>query len=145
MNTIRCKNNSGGYSEISKDKFFFRPSVYGFIIDEGKVVLMNNKSNGKLMETALKREILEETGLEVDVIKLLLTKENFFYFAPKDAAYHAFLFFYLCRARPNQNLINDGLVNDIESEKPRWIELKTLVKEDFSDLKDEIYKLLKSL
>jgi 8-oxo-dGTP pyrophosphatase MutT (NUDIX family) len=155
-NLITCKNNFGETVDVPREKFYFRPSVYGFILDQGKVVTMRNKSNNKLwfpgggmevgekMEDALKREAKEETGLEITIDKLLLFKENFFYYQPLDEAYHAFLFFFLCRTH-NPVIIGDELVDDLESKKPRWTNIKEINKEDISDLSEDIHRTLGTL
>ena len=52
---------------------------------------------GEKIEESLKREIVEETGLSVEIGKMILAKENFFYYQPLDHAFHAFLFFYICK------------------------------------------------
>ena len=107
--TINCLNNFGNYEDIPVGKFIFRPSAYGFVVNDNQIITLTNKSNGKLwfpgggievgekLEDGLIREILEETGLKVKINKLVLVKENFFYYKPLDEAYHAFLFFYLCK------------------------------------------------
>lgn len=153
---IKCKTNSGEIVEIPLEKFFFRPSAYGFIVKNGKVLVMRNKSNGKIwfpgggtemherLEEGLKREIKEETGLEVEVAELMLAKENFFYYQPLDEAYHAFLFFYLCRPLTDK-IVADQDVDDFESEKPRWVKIGDIKKEDISDLEEEIFGCLQRL
>jgi nucleoside triphosphatase len=153
---ISCKNNFGEMVSVPLEKFYFRPSVYGIILNQGKIVTMRNKSNNKIwfpgggmeigekMEDALKREVKEETGLEITMDKLLLFKENFFYYQPFDNAYHAFLFFFLCKTE-NSDLIDDNLVDDHESKTPRWTDIKEIKKEDISDLSDDIYAVLESL
>ncbi|MFA6131996.1 MAG: NUDIX domain-containing protein [Patescibacteria group bacterium] len=157
METIRCKNSLGGYSEVPKEKFFFRPSVYGVILENDKIILLTNKSNGKYWfpggginvgektEDALRREINEETGLSVEIIRPLLYKESFFYYEPEDGAYHAFLMFYLCRALPGTKLIEDELVDDLESVNPRWIPIRKLKPSDFSDLEEDLFAIVQSL
>lgn len=117
MDKIKCKNNFDRIVELPKDKFVFRPSAYGIILDDDKAVFMENKSNGKLwfpgggveigetLEDALKREIMEETGLKVEVGEMILFKENFFYYEPLDEAYHAFLFFLYAKLEINNFLI----------------------------------------
>lgn len=154
--TIRCKNNFGEEVNLPIDKFTFRPSAYGFIIRGDQLLVMRNKSNGKLwfpgggieipesLEKGLKREIKEETGLEIEVGKLVLTKENFFYYQPLDEAYHAFLFFYICRPL-TKDLIADQAVNDLESTKPRWVPITSIKPEDISDLSEEIDKVLQEI
>lgn len=152
---INCKNNFGDYENVPIEKFVFRPSAYGIISRENEIVTLTNKSNGKIwfpgggieigekVEDGLRREILEETGLEVEIKRLVLAKENFFYYKPLDEAYHAFLFFYLC-SPITTSLIADHLVNDGESKKPRWTKIESIKKEDIGDLVDDIYILLRS-
>ena len=156
VKVINCKNNLGGYEDVPIEKISFRPSAYGFVYDEGKIVTLTNKSNGKIwfpggginlgekIEDGLKREILEEAGIEVFVEKMVLVRENFFYYKPLDEGYHAFLFFYLCKP-VDKELIADKLVDDVESEKPRWTKISEIKKEDISDLSESVYAVLNNL
>jgi len=157
MKKIKCRNNYGKFVEVDQKKFVFRPSAYGVIVNQrGKVLLLENKSSGKYwfpgggieigekIEEGLRREIREETGLEVKIKKLLLAKENFFYYEPLDEAYHAFLFFYKCIPLSTK-LLSDDAVDDLESKKPRWHKIKKLRKEEFSDLNEEIFNLIQKL
>jgi ADP-ribose pyrophosphatase YjhB (NUDIX family) len=156
MTNIKCRNNFDQEVSIPKEKFFFRPSVYGVIIHNNQVLFLKNKGNGRLwlpgggieigekIENGLKREILEETGIEVSVEKFLFFRENFFYYQPLDEAYHAYLFFYLCTPESTA-LINDDQVDDFESEKPRWIDYSTLKKEDIADFAEDIYEAIKKI
>jgi mutator protein MutT len=153
MDKIKCKNNFDQIVELPRDKFVFRPSVYGIILDKGEAVFMKNKSNDKLwfpgggveigetLEEALKREIMEEVGLEVEMGKMVLFKENFFYYEPLDEAYHAFLFFFICKAK-NKNLSGS---TDLESKNPKWMKIKEIKKGQISDLSDDLYKLLQKI
>ena len=86
----------------------------------------------------MKREVREETELKIKVKKLVLVKENFFYYKPLDEAYHAFLFFYLCRPKTTK-LISDELDDDLKSKEPRWTKISDIKKEDMGDLSDDIY------
>jgi len=157
MQTIRCRNNQGGFSDIPKEKFFFRPSVYGLIVRDEKIALLTNKSSGKLwfpgggieigekIEDALIREVLEETGLKIKIEKLLLFRDNFFYYEPEDGAYHAFLMFYLCKPSENSELFSDDQVNDIEASKPRWIPISDLTPDLFHDIPEDCMTMIQSL
>lgn len=156
MKTIRCKNNFGKFVEIPKNKFFFRPSAYAIIIKDQEILTLTNKSNHKLwfpgggiqigekIEDGLKREVKEETGLSVKIGKMVLFKENFFYYQPLDEAYHAFLFFFVCETK-NKKLLADKDVNDLESIKPRWTKINSLTKDIFGDLSEDLYKLINIL
>lgn len=156
MSTIKCKNNFGEIVEVPKEKFFFRPSAYGIILHKDKIVTLTNKSNGKIwfpgggveigekIEEGLRREIIEETGLNIVVKKLMLAKENFFYYQPLDEAYHAFLFFYLCEPL-TRKLILDDQVDDLESKKPRWTAIGKIKKEDLNDLNDDLFFIINNL
>lgn len=157
MKNIRCKNNFGEIVSVPIEKFFFRPSAYGLIIHDEQIVTLINKGTGKIwfpgggvevgekMEDALKREVKEETGLEVKIGKLALFKEIFFYYQPLDEAYHAFLFFFTCSVLGSRKLISDGEVDDLESGKPRWTEIESILKEDIGDLEEDLYNTISKL
>lgn len=157
MKTIKCKNNFDEVVEIPVDKFFFRPSVYGLIVDGDEIVTMKNKSNGKFwfpgggvelgekIEDALKREVKEETGLNIKVGKMVFYKENFFYYQPLDEAYHAFLFFFVCKVVGSKELILDKNVDDLESQKPRWTKINSIEKENLSDLEEDLHRTINQI
>ena len=154
---IKCKNNFGENVSLKKEKFKFRPSVYGIIRNQDKICICKNKSNGKIwfpgggidigesITKALLREIDEEAGLKnIKIGRLLGSFENFFYYQPKDEAMHAFLFFYECLT-DDKILNTNEQINDDEATDFQWIAINQLRKEDFIDLNEEIFNLLKSL
>ena len=151
---VECTSIKGGKITLPKEKLAFRPSVYAVIVKDDKVLMLSTRSSGKLffpggginigekMEDALKREIKEETGLEIEVGKFLHFKEKFFYYDPKDEAYHMFNFFYLCKPL-TFNLLRDEDVDDDEAEKPRWIEIEKIKHMDNNlSAVNEIFQLL---
>lgn len=154
---ITCKNNFGEMVTLPKEKFQFRPSIYGIIKNSGKICVCRNKSNGKIwfpgggidkgekMTEALLREIKEEAGLQnVQIGNLLGTFENFFYYQPTDEAMHAFLFFYECSTEEIA-LLSDDLVNDEEARGFHWINISQFEKDDLGDLNEELFKIINSL
>lgn len=150
---IECTTLYGLKKSIPTDKLFFRPAAYAIVIKDDEVLLVNTRSTGKYslpgggvelgekIEDALKREVKEETGLEIDVGRFVRFKEDFFYYDPLDEAFHSLLFFYLCApltfdfAAPHQ--IDDG-----EVEKPQWIDKHSLTSTDFQSHGEEIIEIL---
>ena len=127
---------------VAKEKFYFRPAAYGLVVKDGKILLVRAKNTGKYwfpggaveigetIEDALHREVREETGIEIKVEKFLKFGEMFFYYDPEDLAFQNIAFFYLCSPETTE-LIADELVDDGEAEKPRWVDLGSIKKEDF--------------
>lgn len=154
MPTVECNSIKGGEVSVPVEKLVFRPSVYAVIVHDGNILMIRNKSNDKLFfpggginvsETlvdALKREVREETGIEVEIEKFLHFSEAFFYYDPGDEAYHMFNFFYVCKPKTFE-LVTDEKVDDEEAEKPRWIDIEK-IKHDSDNLKvvEEIFQLL---
>ncbi|MFK7802333.1 MAG: NUDIX domain-containing protein [Anaerolineae bacterium] len=135
---INARVFSGGTREFPVSKIaYFRPSAYGIVVQDGKIVLLHNRNSSKLSlpgggielgesnQEAVERELIEETGLRVRVEQLLAHEQDFFYYDPKDILVHTFLFFYSCSPLTLE-LQPDDQVNDDESMKPRWFQLGSL-------------------
>ena len=153
---IECTTLFGEKKLISKKLLQFRPAAYAIIINDGKVLLLDTRSTGKMflpgggvnigekVEDALKREVREEVGIKIEIKKLLKFKESFFYYDPLKEAYHNFSFFFLCEAKIFEFLDNDK-IEDNEAVDPQWVEIKSLKVEDLQVFGDDILKLLKIL
>ena len=89
---IECESIYGDRRLIPKEKLAFRPSVYAIIVHDEKIALVTNQSSGKVfppgggvemdetLKDALRREVKEETGLEVDIGQFAFFREGFFEF-----------------------------------------------------------------
>lgn len=154
---IECVTLTDKKVIVPSEKMFFRPAAYGVVINDGKVLLLKNKSSGKYwfpgggleihetLEQGLKREVKEEAGIEVEVKKFLDFHESFFYYEPDDTASHSLGFFYLCRPLTLE-LLKDEDVDDGEAEKPRWIDIKTVSDDELQmGSAVKIFKLIKNI
>ncbi|WP_420630176.1 NUDIX domain-containing protein [Candidatus Leptofilum sp.] len=123
---------------MPKEKLFHRPGAYGIVRREDAVLLMTTVGlNGRYClpgggiepyETnaeALQRELMEETGIQVEVGSLLHFQEDFFYYDPKDEAMHGLLFYYNCRPLTFDLLASDE-VDDESVTNPQWVKIDTL-------------------
>lgn len=148
---ITCTNLYGEKKLLPKERLAFRPSAYALIVHDDRMLLLNTRRTGKYffpggaveigerLDDALRREVREETGLEIEVGALFDFKENFFYNDPVDEAYHTFAFIFTCRPKALE-LISDDLVDDGEAEKPRWVDIKGLKAEDFQSFARDVFE-----
>lgn len=139
---FKCSTNKGKTVriEINPINILFRPSVYGIIVDENKVLLLIKQNiqqkfcpGGAIepyedIEMALHREILEETGISLNVEKFLGVRESFFYDENKTQVYHKILFYYLCSPVGKQ-ILSKG---NADEGTPKWFSIK--------DVKDQKIK-----
>ncbi len=152
---IECTAFLGGSKHAPKEKLTYRPAVYALIRHNHHVLLVSTIRSQKYylpgggveieesLHAALKREVKEETGIEIEVGQLTRFKEDFFYYDPLDEAYHSLLFFYT--ARPQTfTLASDDEVQDGEVENPRWVPWKDLQARDFHNHGEIIMQMLHS-
>ncbi len=141
---------------IEKSRLSFRPSAYALTVHEGKVLMTIMRSTGKFtspgggvdigetLEDALKREVMEECGVEVVIERQLFFKERFFYYQPLDKAWQVIMCFFLCRSTKVFEISPefDPSDKDDESIKPQWVDISSLRAEDFQVCGEEIVKML---
>jgi 8-oxo-dGTP pyrophosphatase MutT (NUDIX family) len=95
------------------------------------------------LEAALKREVREETGIEVEVGEMLTFQEEFYYYDPGDRGYHSLLFFFHCTPK-TFNLIDNDQVDDKEASDPAWVAIAGLRAGDFEGYGELILTALSS-
>lgn len=85
---ILCHNFKNEEFLVEADKFKFRPSAYGLLIKEGKILLSPQRDGydfpggginiDETVEEALRREFWEETGLKIEVDGVLKVISSFY-------------------------------------------------------------------
>lgn len=119
--------------QATSDELSFRPAVYAVIINQDKVLL--SKQYGKYglpgggvevdetLEEALYREVKEETGLQVEIERILDCKNRFFR-APSGAHWNVVSVFYRCRHAGGElstDYLDEDEVGNVE--KAVWVGL----------------------
>lgn len=85
---IKCHDLSGNEFIASKDELIFRPSIYGVLVKDGKVLLSRQWDGydfpgggvniDETLEGALEREFFEETGLKIKILEPVFCGTSFF-------------------------------------------------------------------
>ena len=104
MKKIIYRDKDNNKQEILAGKLQFRPSVYGVIINDNKILLSKQWDGydfpgggiekGERIERALKREVYEEVGVKIDGVNLIECTDDF-YLSKNDKVLHSILMFYV--------------------------------------------------
>ncbi|MDD5396539.1 MAG: NUDIX domain-containing protein [Candidatus Moranbacteria bacterium] len=138
---VICSDIEGNKFNVPVSELSFRPSVYAVIIENGKILLSKQWDGydfpgggmdiGETIEEALKREVMEETGIEIEISKVVDCENSFFKLPFAGNNVHSILMYFLCKN------IGGILTTDNfdENEKkyadmPEWIDLN-----DINDIK----------
>lgn len=136
---VRCREvTSDGYGDakdILVTELKFRPSVYGVIVDDGKVLLVpqwdgydfpgGGIDEGERIQEALIREIKEETGMDAVQEELLLVTDDFFLHPKTGKAFHSILMYYTAIVTGGE-LSTDGF-SEFEktmAQKAQWVDIE---------------------
>ena len=139
---VKCRTLYNETKLVPAESLIQRPSVYGSVIHEGKLLVVQGQythryvlpgggiEKGESIEAALIREVREETSLDIEVKAFLHFETDFFYYDPLDLALHGFLFFYRCKPLTVELTTPDyppeeGLV------MPLWVDISQLCPESF--------------
>ena len=105
---VTCLDVFGEEYEVPADKLIWRPSTYGIVIKDKKILLSRQFGDkfdlpgggldlGEAPEEGVVREVEEETGINVKNPKLIGVENSFFRSShAKDESYHSLLFYYIC-------------------------------------------------
>jgi 8-oxo-dGTP pyrophosphatase MutT (NUDIX family) len=142
MTLIQCRTLFNETKYVPAESLIQRPSVYGIVLHEGKILLGKARTTqkyvlpgggiekGEAVDAALKREVWEETGVEVEIGEFLHYETDLFYYDPLDMAFHGFLFFYACQ--PLSLALNPPEYPEIEDLLfPLWADIEQLSADAF--------------
>jgi 8-oxo-dGTP pyrophosphatase MutT (NUDIX family) len=140
--TIIGRDINGQSVEMLVEKLVWRPSVYALIFNAaGELLVQDNIKTQRYdlpgggievwerTETALIREVWEETGLEVKIQDLVDVQDNFF-LTPTGKHWHTLHFFY--RAEVLGGTLRNTILEDEWTINPHWIDWHQLSATDFT-------------
>lgn len=132
---IVCRDINNKKFKVLISKLTFRPSVYGVVIERGKVLLSKQWDGydfpgggveiGESIEEALKREYFEETGIRVKVGRILACENDFFKLPSSGKYVQSILMYYLCK-RTGGKLSTKNFAEDEKkyADMPKWVDIK---------------------
>jgi 8-oxo-dGTP diphosphatase len=137
-NKVVCHNLDNEEFEVEADKLIFRPSVYGILIEDNKILLSKQwdgydfpgggADKHETLEQALVREFFEETGIRVEAGHVVHAETSFFNPSHstkhKDEYWNCPLIYYTVK-RTGGEISKDNFDDEEKNyaDLPEWIEL----------------------
>lgn len=134
---IICENALGEAGEFNVDELEFRPGVYGIIVKDEKVLLIpvfegydvpgGGVDLGEPILDALKREMKEETGLDIEPKEVLHVGDDFFIHPIKKKPYQGVAIYFRCEIVGGE--ISDEFFTEDEKtyvKKATWVSISEI-------------------
>ncbi|MFN8452171.1 MAG: NUDIX domain-containing protein [Anaerolineae bacterium] len=152
---IECRTLFNKTILVPVESLIQRPSVYGIVLHQRQLLVARARSTqkyvlpgggiekGEAVDAALRREVWEETGVQVEVGEFLHFQTDLFYYDPLDLALHGFLFFYA--ARPLTTALDPPEYPPEEDvDFPLWVSIDHLTADAFQAHGATIMRLIVS-
>lgn len=155
MPLVECRTLYNKTILVPVESLIQRPSVYGIVLHQRQLLVARARSTqkyvlpgggvekGEAVDAALRREVWEETGVQVEVGEFLHFETDLFYYDPLDLALHGFLFFYRC-APLATNLNTPDYPPEEDLEYPEWVAVDSLTADNFQSHGATIMRLIAS-
>jgi len=138
---ITCHDSKDSKFEVAPDKLTFRPSVYGILIENGKILLSRQWDGydfpgggidiDETIEEACKREFFEETGLKVEILQPIHCETSFFHpshsIKHKDAYWNSLMIYFLVK-KVGGKISTENFDEDEKryANEAEWVELSRI-------------------
>ena len=146
---VICCDINNNEKEVIVEKLSFRPSVYGVLIKNNKI-LLSRQWNGydfpgggiemhETVEEALRREFKEETGIIVKSDKIIACRTSFFILPVSKKPVNSILIYFLCSKIDGK--ISTKYFSEDEKKyanKAEWVELDKINKIKFHNSIDSV-------
>lgn len=153
QNKITCRDINGKESETTIDKLKFRPSVYGLLIENNKILLSRQWDGydfpgggieiNETIPEALKREFHEETGIQVEPIMPIHSETDFF--NPdytdkyKGQFWNCIMIYYLVKKIGGELSTENFCDTELEyADMPEWMGVDKIYKHKFFNSVDSV-------
>ena len=140
---VICTDIKGKKEEFNSKDLTYRPSVYGILIENNKVLLGRILGKYDLpgggvekhedIEAALKREYFEETGIDIGVEEIVDVKSNFFIMPTTKDPLNSVLMFFKVRKIKDNGFREENLDNyeKGKTKPPVWVDISKIVSIEF--------------
>ncbi len=159
MKKIICHNLFREEFEVDSSKLYFRPSIYGILIEDKKVLLSRQHGGydfpggginiDETLDEALKREFWEETGIIIEPVIPIHCETSFFCPAHspkhKNEYWNCVLIYYLVR-KIGGKISKDNFDEEEKNyaDLPEWIDIEKITKLKYYNSVDNQKIILKA-